>query len=227
MKAHAVAGQSVLIIGSGSGSEIIAALELNLRVFAVEMDVAQWRATNDRITHYAQNREMYLGGNDPAYMDVYYQMEKDAIVVDEEDEEAPAEEKKSRTERKKGILRSKQEKADALPAPPPQEIHCAYCDGGASSLSMFTKCVHCESLLHKIRPAAAPPNGNPGCGVKCVDHNGAMACTNSCIVVSHPPIDSAKPAENAPNPVDERASIPQNDAEVVPDSQIVPLDKSQ
>lgn len=41
MKAYCTTGETVLVIGSGSGSEIIAGLECKLKVIAVEMDLEQ------------------------------------------------------------------------------------------------------------------------------------------------------------------------------------------
>lgn len=184
IKPYVSAGESILVIGSGSGSEILAGLELKLNVFGVELDPVQWKAANERITFYSQHQQ-FQGGADPAFMDVDEQLQKDFVkpTHPEEDEgegEAPEEHKKKTP--KKRLVPAEPE----VPASVSPSLLCVFCHQGATEETELTKCVHCDSKLHKLAPSGVQQGGESSCGVKCIDHGGAMACTEACVRVSHP-----------------------------------------
>ena len=198
MKWHAVSGQSVLIVGSGSGSEIIAAMDMGLNVIAVEQDTYQWAAANDRIQKCAPFMKDYIFGNDPAAMYIDKILEKEFVSHDPadfgEDEIAlPTE-----TKEKDGKKRAPSTKL-SVTAPSTSEIKCTVCEQGASSEAQFIKCAHCDAMLHKQRPPSAPGSGEGPCGIPCRTSCGARVCTRSCSVKAHGIPVAQNPQEPAQN----------------------------
>lgn len=187
------AEQNVLVIGSGSGSECIAALNLGRKCWAVETDKVQWYASSARIKVFCENT--LLGkecGGDLAFLNVAGKMGMKAekkrftkrIVASPD---ASPTEGGSVPDSASVVFESSQASAGSLNIPLTQ-VTCLACGIHKPDVDLV-KCDHCTVQIHGSTTVVDGDEPLRGCGQKCQLCDLPSVCPNcySRPQKNHPP----------------------------------------
>lgn len=170
--AYTQPSQNVLVIGSGSGSECIAALNMNRKCWAVESDKEQWNASSARIRNFCTGKISGKEcGGDPAFLHIATRL-------------GTRLEKKKKTKRltpspttatlsEAAFLQPSQsfpfESSQASTTEPVVQLvpnYCVTCGKGSADVPL-RQCDHCNILIHGPDPSREGEISPLGCGVKC------------------------------------------------------------
>lgn len=167
----------VLVIGSGSGSEVIAALHLGRPVVAVESDKRQWLAANNRISAFIRGKLSQVRcGGDAAFIQVQNWIQEQA------NEEAFVKQAHEAHRKPKKKAEAKAETDDEpMEEAKPKEVldveelfsqslairQCCVCKQAETLTRPLVYCIHCTEFIHN--KAFKPRVGDeiPPCSVTC------------------------------------------------------------
>lgn len=175
-------GETMLVIGSGSGSEVIARIIMGLKVVAMEMDPLQFEFSKARIKKFVRFKGK-PEDVDRAYADV------ERALYHKDEGEGKKKEKKLL---QKSSSASSTTEAIGLNMDvnarlqPPSENACSICNVPATSARDLQKCCHCARMIHTISPSSLLEGGSASCGVICADCERRLSCSESCNQHAHP-----------------------------------------
>ena len=189
------AGDIIDVVGSGSGSACIAALELGRNVRAFDDDMRRWNGTKQRLISYVTNKQETNkpGGSDPAFdsieRDWHVTVPAQTVPYPDHNDPERAQAKnrprseaheEHRVEDSPALARSLQVGAVCASQTKSVYTECASC-GDQIIEHELKKCIHCTGNIHADVVEGPGEQDHDFCGITCVTCLRFGRCSLNCM----------------------------------------------